>query len=95
MDFAVTADADALSATATPRRMEASSVDECPKLLRSHEMSVVVHGTAEEISHPDELGMLRRLALQPWTPGTRDHYVQIFPRASTGRRITADAGTVS
>lgn len=54
--------------------------------------SVVVHGTAEEISQPEELGMLRELALHPWAPGTREHYVQIFPRAITGRRITAGAG---
>ena len=51
--------------------------------------SVLVQGTAEEVSHPDELGAFRDLPLRPWAPGERHHFVQILPRAITGRRITA------
>ncbi|HUH08612.1 MAG TPA: pyridoxamine 5'-phosphate oxidase family protein [Egibacteraceae bacterium] len=49
--------------------------------------SVVVHGRAEEVWKPAELVPLRTLNLRPWAPGARDHYVRIFPRSITGRRI--------
>lgn len=48
--------------------------------------SVVVHGFAEEIWRGEELTEYRRLPLQPWVPGERDHYVSIWPSTITGRR---------
>lgn len=50
--------------------------------------SVIVHGVAEEIWRPEELELARELALRPWAPGDRDHYVRILSSAITGRRIT-------
>lgn len=50
--------------------------------------SVIVHGVAEEIWRPEELEIARDLALRPWAPGNRDHYVRILSTAITGRRIS-------
>lgn len=52
--------------------------------------SVVVHGKGDEIWQADELERARLLPLEPWAPGTRDHYVRILPTAISGRRITVD-----
>lgn len=49
--------------------------------------SVVVRGKAEEASDPTDLRGLRRLPLEPWAAGDRDHYMRILPRAITGRWI--------
>jgi CBS domain-containing protein/nitroimidazol reductase NimA-like FMN-containing flavoprotein (pyridoxamine 5'-phosphate oxidase superfamily) len=49
--------------------------------------SVVVHGEAKEVYDPDEIAQLDALALRPWAPGTRDHYVQIRPTRIIGRII--------
>lgn len=46
--------------------------------------SVVVHGTARDISSFDSAE--RRLAAQPWT-GSKDFLVRISPRSVSGRRI--------
>lgn len=50
--------------------------------------SVVVRGKAEEAADPTDLESLRRLPLEPWAGGDRDHYMRILPGAITGRRIT-------
>ena len=47
-----------------------------------------MHGVAEEISRSDEPNILRKLGLQRWAPGERDHYVRILPTSITGRRIS-------
>lgn len=49
--------------------------------------SVVVHGKAEEVWHPDELARLREVPLRPWAPGARAHYLRILSSAISGRRI--------
>lgn len=49
--------------------------------------SVIVHGKAEEIWQPEELGHARSLPLRPWAPGEREHYVRIAPNWISGRRI--------
>jgi nitroimidazol reductase NimA-like FMN-containing flavoprotein (pyridoxamine 5'-phosphate oxidase superfamily) len=49
--------------------------------------SVVVHGKAEEVWHPNELARLRDVPLRPWAPGAREHYVRILSSQITGRRI--------
>lgn len=49
--------------------------------------SVIVRGQAEEVWQTDEIAELDELGLQPWAPGTKDHYVRITPTRITGRVI--------
>ena len=53
--------------------------------------SVVVQGTAEEVTDLHEVSELRRLQLQSWVAGRRDRYVRIEPTSVTGRELVADA----
>ena len=48
--------------------------------------SVVVTGTAEEVSDPDELAQARRAHLPHWAP-TDGHVIAIDPAIVSGRRI--------
>jgi nitroimidazol reductase NimA-like FMN-containing flavoprotein (pyridoxamine 5'-phosphate oxidase superfamily) len=55
---------------------------------RTHQgWSVVVTGTAEEVTEPAELDAVRKLRLEPWAPGVKPHFVRITPETITGRRI--------
>ncbi|MCM6777613.1 pyridoxamine 5'-phosphate oxidase family protein [Nocardia sp. CDC159] len=58
---------------------EADTIDE-----RTHRgWCVIVTGTAEPITDPQELARYRTL-LRPWLPGPRDHMVRIQPDIITG-----------
>lgn len=54
--------------------------------------SVIVHGTAEEVDHLDDLVAVEELPLQPWGPGAKHRYVRIRPYSVTGRRIASPGG---
>jgi uncharacterized protein len=75
------------SLDAVPGSWVAFEIDDVDPVYHSG-WSVVVHGRAEEVWHPDELHRLRSLPLRPWAPGTRDHYIRILSTAVSGRRIT-------
>lgn len=47
--------------------------------------SVLVRGTAERITDPDELARADKMPLRPWTGTVKHHYVRITPTAITGR----------
>lgn len=49
--------------------------------------SVLVTGTAEEVTDPAERDRLAHLPLVPWCEGAKDHWLRIRPTAITGRRI--------
>jgi nitroimidazol reductase NimA-like FMN-containing flavoprotein (pyridoxamine 5'-phosphate oxidase superfamily) len=67
-------------ATSGEVAFEVDSVDEA-----THSgWSVVVHGTARDISRFD--GPQRRAAAQPWA-GHKDFLVRIAPRSISGRRV--------
>jgi len=67
----------------------ALEVDRIDEVLRQG-WSVLVRGQAHRVSHPAELGRLRRDAtIWPWPGGDRDVYVRILPGTITGRRLTA------
>ncbi len=53
--------------------------------------SVLVKGVAAEIWESRELELARGLPLEPWAPGTKDHYLVILSTSITGRRLTAPA----
>jgi uncharacterized protein len=53
--------------------------------------SVVVIGTAEEVTSPSEIRRLDQLGLEVWAPGPRSHWVRIRARTLSGRRIAAVA----
>lgn len=51
--------------------------------------SVIVIGTAEEITHPAEVRRLEQLGVHPLAPGAKPHWVRIRSTVVSGRRITA------
>lgn len=53
--------------------------------------SILVQGTAEEVTDLREIAELRQLPLQSWVAGRRDRYVRIEPSSVTGRELVADS----
>lgn len=52
--------------------------------------SVLVQGTAEEVTNPERLEQLRALALAPWAGGSRHCFVRLHIESISGRHITND-----
>jgi nitroimidazol reductase NimA-like FMN-containing flavoprotein (pyridoxamine 5'-phosphate oxidase superfamily) len=71
----------------------AFEVDELDDRSRSG-WSVVVTGTAVEVTDPEELEALKRRRIEPWAPGAKARYVRIVPDAITGRRIVRSTDAV-
>ncbi|MDH6140448.1 MULTISPECIES: helix-turn-helix domain-containing protein [Kitasatospora] len=68
---------------------QADRIDE----KRSHAWSVLLMGTAERVTDPDEVRRLRDEALaQPWAGGERPLWIRIRPGQVTGRRVTSLPG---
>ncbi len=51
--------------------------------------SVVVRGTAREITDPDELEFLRRGPLRPWGVAPSEHWIRVGIEDISGVRVTA------
>lgn len=51
--------------------------------------SVLVVGRAKELTEPGVLEEARALRLQPWAPGSHDHFVAIGLERVSGRRVEA------
>lgn len=49
--------------------------------------SVLATGRAEVVEDPAQLARVRALALEPWAPAPRDHYVVLRTELLSGRRI--------
>ncbi|MDO5753126.1 pyridoxamine 5'-phosphate oxidase family protein [Arthrobacter sp.] len=52
-----------------------------------HAWSVVLRGTAREITHPAEVSAANALPLEPWQGGTKAHLVRIDSLSLSGRRF--------
>ena len=85
-----TAEGSKLAAAVAKARV-AFEVDDFDKDLRTG-WSVLVKGIADELWQSTELDLARRLPLQPWAPGEREHFILIMSTAITGRRITTLEG---
>jgi nitroimidazol reductase NimA-like FMN-containing flavoprotein (pyridoxamine 5'-phosphate oxidase superfamily) len=55
--------------------------------------SVLVRGRAYEIDLSAAQAVAARVALHPWAPGERDHWIRIVPEAVTGRAISRQRST--
>jgi nitroimidazol reductase NimA-like FMN-containing flavoprotein (pyridoxamine 5'-phosphate oxidase superfamily) len=51
--------------------------------------SVTVVGQARAVTDAAEIRDLEQVALTPWAPGKRDHYIRITPAIVQGRRLGA------
>ena len=49
--------------------------------------SVVVHGTASEVSTLDDVLHAEDLGLDPWASGLKDRFLRVSPTKVTGRRL--------
>lgn len=50
--------------------------------------SVVVHGHARSVTDPADVARLEQLALVPWAPGVKSHFIRIEAGVISGRRIS-------
>ena len=73
-------------AAAVRRAVVAFQADELDPVTRSG-WSVTVVGLSEEVTVPGEIARLRRLSLEAWAPGNRDHFIRVTPEVVTGRRL--------
>jgi nitroimidazol reductase NimA-like FMN-containing flavoprotein (pyridoxamine 5'-phosphate oxidase superfamily) len=55
--------------------------------------SVLVQGVAREVTHPDELAVLRRGPLRSWLRSPHEHWVRISIDAISGRALHGAAAT--
>jgi uncharacterized protein len=62
---------------------EADSVD----VAQHVGWSVTVVGQSRAVTDSDEIRHLEQIALTPWAPGKRDHFVRVSPAIVHGRRI--------
>lgn len=69
--------------TTKPAALEIDGYDPGPE----EAWSVVVRGDIEVIHIEEEKAAVDALQLEPWQPGTKDHYVRLKPLALTGRRF--------
>jgi nitroimidazol reductase NimA-like FMN-containing flavoprotein (pyridoxamine 5'-phosphate oxidase superfamily) len=74
---------------ATRGTVVAFEVDEIDPHVRSG-WSVVVTGVASPIDDLSDLLRAQQLAIAPWAPGRRDHYVRITPGLVTGRHLVSN-----
>jgi nitroimidazol reductase NimA-like FMN-containing flavoprotein (pyridoxamine 5'-phosphate oxidase superfamily) len=70
----------------TPVSFEVDEFD----VLRRTGWSVLVRGSAYETTNWE----IEHLAVEPWAPGDKDHWIRIVPEAVSGRRITLPDLTV-
>jgi uncharacterized protein len=49
--------------------------------------SVIMSGVADEVTNPNVIGRLDRLALDSWAPGQKAHWMRISASTVSGRRI--------
>lgn len=49
--------------------------------------SVLIHGVAREVIHPEELAVLRRGPLRSWLRSPHEHWVRISIEAMSGRAL--------
>lgn len=75
-----------LLATCAAERRVAFEADEVDGAWREG-WSVLIQGTAYQVTDLVEIHRLRRLPLRPWAPGDRSLYVRIVPAQITGRQI--------
>lgn len=73
----------AAASARAPAAFEVDALDE----LHQTGWSVVVRGPVAEIVDPDELIEVRRLLVEPWTGGTKSHYLRLSPSQVTGREL--------
>ena len=52
--------------------------------------SVIVAGVSEEITSPSELHRIEALGLEPWTAGSKSHWIRIRANTVSGRRIALE-----
>ncbi|MER7506087.1 pyridoxamine 5'-phosphate oxidase family protein [Nonomuraea pusilla] len=73
-------------AAATRQAVVAFEADEFDRETRTG-WSVTAVGHARAVQDPDEVARLSGLPLQPWAPGSRDHYVVVRTEQVSGRMI--------
>jgi len=87
-DIVIRTDAGGKLAAATRGAVVAFEADSVDVAMQAG-WSVTVVGQARAVTEPEEIGRLQQIALMPWAPGARDHFIRISPAIVNGRRIGA------
>jgi uncharacterized protein len=80
---------DGALAAATRGAVVAFEADDIDPSIASG-WSVVVTGIAAPVTAVSDLLRVQQLAVVPWAPGERDHYVRLVPGLVTGRHLLSN-----
>jgi uncharacterized protein len=87
-DIVIRTDAGGKLAAATRGAVVAFEADSVDTAAQAG-WSVTVVGQSRAVTGSEEIQDLEQLALTPWAPGKRDHYIRISPAIVHGRRLSA------
>jgi hypothetical protein len=87
-DIVIRTDASGKLAAATRGAVVAFEAD-CVDVAGQAGWSVTVVGQSRAVTDTEEIRRLEQIALVPWAPGERDHFIRISPAIVNGRRIGA------
>ncbi len=87
-DIVIRTDASGKLAAATRGAVVAFEADDIDA-VRHRGWSVTAVGYSREVTDDGEIGRLRQIGLEPWAPGTREHFIRVTPGILTGRRLGA------
>jgi uncharacterized protein len=86
-DIVIKTDGDGKLAAATRHTVVAFEAD-CLDAEQAG-WSVTAIGPSREVTDPEDIGRLQKIALSSWTHGIREHFIRVSPEMLNGRRLRA------
>jgi nitroimidazol reductase NimA-like FMN-containing flavoprotein (pyridoxamine 5'-phosphate oxidase superfamily) len=87
-DIIIRTDASSKLAAATSGAIVAFEADSVDPVGHTG-WSVTAVGESRAVTDREEIIRLEKIALHPWAPGKRDHFIRIPPTILNGRRLSA------
>jgi uncharacterized protein len=86
-DIVIKTDGDGKLAAATRHTVVAFETD-CLDAEQAG-WSVTAIGPSREVTDPEDIGRLQKIALSSWTQGMREQFIRVSPEMLNGRRLRA------
>jgi uncharacterized protein len=86
-DIVIKTDGDGKLAAATRHTVVAFEAD-CLDAQQAG-WSVTAIGPSREVTDPEDIARLQKIALSSWTYGVREHFIRVSPQMLNGRRLRA------
>ena len=86
-DIVIKTDGDGKLAAATRHTVVAFETD-CLDAEQAG-WSVTAIGPSREVTDPEDIGRLQKIALSSWTYGMREQFIRVSPEMLNGRRLRA------